>query len=243
MLILPAIDLYNGKCVRLRQGDFEDQTVYSDSPADVARSFHDAGLTFLHIVDLEGAKAGRVKNWDAIKSILRSNVLQAQVGGGIRTTEDVQQLFEIGVTRVIIGSLAVQSPALVEEWIQKFGNDRMVIALDVKNGMVAYKGWQQSSDQSAGAFLKQMVDLGAKQFMCTDVGRDGMLEGPNVQLYKELKDVVPNIDLIASGGVSSLNDIEAVRNIGCSGVIVGKAIYEGKIKLEELKQREGANNK
>jgi phosphoribosylformimino-5-aminoimidazole carboxamide ribotide isomerase len=241
MLILPAIDLYNGKCVRLRQGNFNDQTIYSDSPTDIAQSFYNAGLTFLHIVDLEGAKAGRVKNWDAIKSILQIKNLRAQVGGGIRTTEDIQQLFEVGVTRVIIGSIAVQSPTLVKEWIQKFGGERIVIALDVKNGLVAYKGWQQNSDLSALAFSKQMMDLGAKQFLCTDIGRDGMLEGPNVQLYKELKTALPTIDLIASGGVSSINDIEAVKRIGCSGAIVGKAIYEGRVTLEELKRQKALN--
>ena len=236
MLILPAIDLSNGNCVRLRQGDFDAKTVYPDSPRETARRFFDAGLSFLHIVDLDGAKAGSIKNREALSAIHSIPGLRSQVGGGIRSTDDVRMVFDLGVSRVIVGSVAVQKPELVGEWIREFGAERIVIAMDVRDGFVAYHGWVKSSEQSAGTFLMQMTSTGAKIVLCTDIGRDGMLTGPNVELYRELQTAFPKIELLASGGVSALNDIASVKEAGCAGVVIGKALYEGRITLEQLKQ-------
>ncbi len=236
MLILPAIDLANGSCVRLQQGDFDNRTVYSDSPRGTAEKFSDAGFSFLHIVDLDGAKAGSIKNWKALSAIHAIPDVRTQVGGGVRSTDDMRKLFNLGATRVIVGSVAVEKPELVEEWIREFGADRIVIAVDVRDGLVAYHGWLKSSGRSAEAFLKQMTSIGAKIVLCTDVGRDGMLTGPNVELYRELQTAFPNITLLASGGVSALSDIASVKEAGCAGIVIGKALYEGRITLDQLKQ-------
>lgn len=233
MLILPAIDIYNGKCVRLQQGDFNRQTVYNDSPAAVAESFRKAGLSFLHLVDLEGAQVGRVMNWEALSSICSLDGVRTQIGGGIRTVDDVGKLFGIGATRAILGSLAVDSPHLVREWLLEFGSDRFVIAVDIKDGRVASKGWAEKSGPPE-AFLQQMIDIGARRFLCTDVSRDGMLAGPNIYLYRELMSAFPEVELLASGGVTRLDDLRTLREAGCAGAIVGKALYENKITLEEL---------
>ncbi len=235
MLIIPAIDMYDGKCVRLRQGDYGTQKVYSDSPADMAKAFADAGLRFLHIVDLEGAKMGAIKNWSAIESILSLKGVEAQIGGGIRQKEDVQRLLQLGAKRVVIGSLAVESPWHIEAWTTKFGAASMAIAIDIRGNVIAYKGWLERSSRSPESLITEMRTFGVRTFICTDIEQDGMLQGPNLTLYKNLKSSFPDIELIASGGVSSMNDIKALRDIHCSGVIVGKAFYEGRVTLDELR--------
>lgn len=234
MLIYPAIDIYQGRCVRLRQGDFASQNVYSDSPSTIARSFRDAGLSSLHVVDLEGAKAGHIVNWDALDSILKIGSLQVQVGGGIRTREDIGRLFAAGAARVVTGSLAVESPQIIQDWIQEFGSERFVVAVDVRDGAVAHKGWLEHAGLSPSAFVDAMTRLGVVSFLCTDINLDGMLSGPNVELYRALLEEFPSIQLIASGGVSRITDIENLERIGCHAVVVGKALYEGNISADQL---------
>jgi phosphoribosylformimino-5-aminoimidazole carboxamide ribotide isomerase len=234
MLIHPAIDIYQGNCVRLRQGDFASQNVYSDSPSAVARSFRDAGLNSLHVVDLEGAKEGRVVNWGALTSILEIDSMQVQIGGGIRSRQDICRLFDAGAARVVIGSLAVESPHVVQDWIRQFGTERFVIAVDVRDGAVAHKGWLERAHLTASTFVDAMARADATSFLCTDINLDGMLGGPNLELYRSLLVEFPSIHLIASGGVSQISDIENLADIGCHAVVVGKALYEGKVTTDQL---------
>jgi len=236
MLIYPAIDIYQGNCVRLRQGDFASQNVYSDSPSTVARSFQDADLTCLHVVDLEGAKTGHIVNWDALGSILEITSIQVQVGGGIRIREDICRLFDAGAARVVIGSLAVESPHVVQDWIREFGTERFVIAVDVRDGAVAHKGWLERAHLTASVFVDTMARAGAASFLCTDINLDGMLGGPNLKLYRSLVMEFPSIRLIASGGVSQIADIESLAAVGCYAVVVGKALYEGKVTTDQLRR-------
>lgn len=242
MLIIPAIDIYNGKCVRLRQGDYDTQKVYSDSPADAAKIFSDAGLRSLHIVDLEGAKMGAIKNWEAIESILSIKGIEAQIGGGIRRKEDVQRLLQLGAKRVVIGSLAVESPWQIKTWTMEFDPASIAIAIDIKGDMIAYRGWLARSGKSPALLINEMRKFGMLTFICTDIEQDGMLKGPNITLYKILKLSFPEIELIASGGVSCADDIKALGDIHCSAVIVGKAFYEGRITLDELRALNNLNN-
>ena len=239
MLIYPAIDIYQGKCVRLRQGDFTAQKVYSDSPQDVARSFLENGLDFLHIVDLEGAEQGHIVNRQTLQAILGIPGLRVQIGGGIRTHEDVIFLLEAGATRVVIGSLAVKSPHIIREWIREFQAKRFVIAVDIRQGSVAHAGWLERANLSPSAFIETMARVGANRFLCTDIDRDGMLEGPNLELYSSLTGEFPSLHFIASGGVSGIADIRNLMSTGCEGTVVGKALYEGRVKTEELVQLSG----
>jgi phosphoribosylformimino-5-aminoimidazole carboxamide ribotide isomerase len=234
MLIYPAIDIYQGNCVRLRQGDFASQNVYSDSPSAMAQSFRDAGLFSLHVVDLEGAKAGHIVNWEAFDSLLKIGSLQIQVGGGIRTRQDICRLFDAGAARVVIGSLAVESPHIVQDWIREFGKERFVIAVDIRDGAVAHKGWLERAGLTPSAFVDTMARAGAVSFLCTDINLDGMLEGPNLDLYRSLVTEFPSIQLIASGGVSQMTDIENLAGVGCYATVVGKALYEGKVTTDQL---------
>lgn len=236
MQIIPAIDILQGKCVFLKQGKFTEQTVYSDSPADVAKSFVEAGFPFLHIVDLDGAKNGQVTNWETLQNILSLPGVKAEVGGGVRSKEEMQRLLELGAHRVIVGSIAVTLPSLVKKWIQDIGARRLVIALDIHNGKIAHSGWMEESEYSPNTFLFDMINAKATTFICTDVERDGMMEGPNLELYKETRQFFKSIELVACGGVASVQDVQALADSGVNGVIVGKAIYEGKLKLEELKR-------
>lgn len=234
MLILPAIDIYDGKCVRLRQGDYEQKTVYSESPSTVAQQFCDAGFRFLHIVDLQGAKEKRIVNWHSLETLARIPHLMLEVGGGIRTEDDIEKLFRIGVKRIILGSVAVQQPQLVGKWLQQYGSERIVIGIDIKDNSVAIHGWQEKSNLHTETLLQHMKALGARIVICTDIACDGMLKGPNISLYKKLAEENPDVALIASGGVSSTEDIKNLAATGVKGVIVGKALYEGKISLPEL---------
>jgi len=234
MLIYPAIDIYDGKCVRLRQGDYAEQTVYSDSPADVARRFLDSGFDHLHIVDLQGAREGRPVNDQVIRSILALKGVHAQVGGGIRQSEDVQRLFEAGADRIVLGSVAVKFPQQVHRWLQEFPGDRWVVAVDVRDGAVAHSGWIEHEKIAPSAFIGEMARAGASCFLCTRIERDGMLEGPDIGFYSGLSGAFPKMRFIASGGVSRISDVQELKNAGCAGVIVGKALYEGRVKLEDL---------
>jgi phosphoribosylformimino-5-aminoimidazole carboxamide ribotide isomerase len=234
MLIYPAIDIYQGKCVRLEQGDFGAQKVYSESPVDIARSFLEDRLTFLHVVDLEGAKEGHLVNRRSIEGVLGVPGVRAQVGGGVRTREDVSYLFIAGATRILVGSLAVKSPHIVQDWLREFQSERLVIAVDIRRGAVVHSGWLERANLTPSAFIDSMAHFGAIHFLCTDVERDGMLAGPNFGLYSSLATDFPSLQFIASGGVSQLTDIKDLEVAGCAGVVVGKALYEGRLKAKEL---------
>lgn len=234
MLIYPAIDIFEGKCVRLRQGDYASQKIYSDSPTDVASSFVESGLKHLHIVDLEGAKDGRIVNRKAIEAVLRVPGVQAHVGGGIRSRTDISYLFIAGAARVVVGSVAVKSPHVIQEWLKEFRSERFVIAVDVRKGSVAHSGWLAQANLTPSTFIESMAQYGATYFLCTDIDKDGMLGGPNGDLYSALSREFPTLHLIASGGISRMSDIESMEKAGCWGAVVGKAIYEGHLNPSEL---------
>ena len=235
MRIIPAIDIIDGKCVRLIQGDYTQKTIYNENPLEVARSFENAGLTHLHLVDLDGAKAGKVISWQVVEKITSGTSLKVDFGGGIKTTEEVERLLNLGVSQVNLGSIAVREPEKITDWIQQFGADSIILSADVKNEMISIDGWQQNSAINIVAFLRDYIQRGSKHVTCTDIGTDGMLTGPNVELYKKILLSFPQLHLIASGGVSSLDDLNELKLIGADGAIVGKAIYEGRILLDDLK--------
>ena len=234
MRIIPAIDIIDGKCVRLTQGDYAQKKVYNENPVDVAREFEDAGLKYLHLVDLDGAKAGKVSNWKVVESICKNTNLTVDFGGGIKTEEQITQLFDSGVAQVNLGSIAVKDPKKVTEWINRFGSEKIILSADVKNEMIAISGWQENAAIQITTFLKDYVQNGIEFVTCTDISVDGMLTGRNVELYKNILLSFPQLHLVASGGVSNLEDLRELKQIGADGVIVGKAIYEGKITLKAL---------
>ena len=229
MIIFPAIDLRGGKCVRLIQGDFDKETVYSDDPQATALKWQSMGAKFLHVVDLDGARAGSPQNLDAIKKIIDAVKIPIEVGGGIRTLDDAEKLLSLGVRRVILGSVAVENISLVREAAQKFG-DRVVVGIDARNGFVAVHGWEKSSEVTVGALAKEIVAAGVKTIIYTDISKDGMLSGVNASAFVELQ-IFSGAEIIASGGVKSLEDIRALKLSGVGGVIVGKAIYSGTLDL------------
>lgn len=239
MRIIPAIDIIDGKCVRLRQGDYDQKTVYGASPAEVAKQFAEAGFKFLHVVDLQGAKEKKIVNWDSITSIIAIPGIQVEVGGGIRSTDDIKKLIEIGVSRIVIGSVAAKSPELVEYWIKQFGAERIVIGMDVKDNSVAISGWLEDSHRMPMEFVLDMVKRGAKIFICTDISRDGMLGGVNIDFYQNLKSAFPDLAIIASGGISTIEDVQVLKKVELAGVIVGKAIYENRLPIDELTKMNG----
>lgn len=231
MLLYPAIDIKSGQCVRLRQGQFTETDVYSEHPVSVAKNFEKAGANYIHLVDLDGALAGYPVNGATIREIVENVKIPVQVGGGIRTIQDIEQKLSLGVTRVIIGTVAVENPKFVKDAIRYFGAEKIVLGIDAKNGMVAIKGWEQISSYNAVSFALQMKEAGIKTVVYTDISKDGMLLGPNVEHTQEMVNVT-HLDIIASGGVSSMADLETLSRIGVEGTIVGKAIYENKIDLK-----------
>jgi phosphoribosylformimino-5-aminoimidazole carboxamide ribotide isomerase len=234
MRIIPAIDLIDGKCVRLTQGDYAQKTIYNENPLEVAMEFEDAGLRYLHLVDLDGAKAGKVVNWKVIESITLNTKLVVDFGGGIKTDSEISQLFATGVQQVNLGSIAVKDSAKVSQWITRFGSDKIILSADVKNELVAISGWQENSNLGIVDFISDYKEKGIQYVTCTDISTDGMLSGPNIMLYEKLLRHFPSLKLIASGGVSSLDDLVALKKINVDGVIVGKAIYEGRVQLKDL---------
>jgi len=234
MQVIPAIDIIDGKCVRLTQGDYAQKTVYNENPLEVAKQFEAAGLQRLHLVDLDGAKAGAVKNWQVLESIAANTSLIIDFGGGVKKEEDVQGIFNAGAAFVTIGSLAVKNETLFVEWLQKFGAAKFLLGADVKNEKIAIGGWLETTDIDIYSFIQKYVDHGVQQIFCTDVSKDGKLEGPSIDLYKNIIAKFPALYFIASGGVSSMSDLEELSAIGCNGAIVGKAIYEGRIDIKSL---------
>ncbi len=236
MQLYPAIDLKNGQCVRLRQGAFKDITVYSDAPEKVAACWQAQGATFLHLVDLDGALAGRSVNEPVIRRIAETVSIPIQVGGGIRTKEAVQNMLDLGVKRVIIGTKAVEKPEFLKEMTDTFGSDAIVAGIDAKDGMVAIQGWEQVSAVRAEDLCMQMKAYGIAHIVYTDIARDGMLSGPNVEATKRLTQAT-GLDVIASGGVSSMEDLERLHQEEVCGAIIGKALYERKVDLAEAVAR------
>ncbi|MEK0413259.1 MAG: hypothetical protein RL070_747 [Bacteroidota bacterium] len=236
MQIIPAIDIIDGKCVRLTEGDYAQKTIYNEDPLEVAKAFEAAGIQRLHLVDLDGAKAGAVKNWKVLESIALNTKLVIDFGGGIKTNDDVALVFERGATLATIGSMAVANPTLFLSWVDVYGADRFFLGADVKDNYIAVNGWMQTSNIAIDSFISDYLAKGISNIFCTDVSKDGRLEGPSTALYRSLIQLFPNLNLVASGGVSSLQDLETLDAIGCAGAIVGKAIYENRISLESLQQ-------
>ena len=234
MQIIPAIDIIDGKCVRLTQGDYSQKKIYNEHPLEVARQFEDAGLERLHLVDLDGAKAGAVKNWKVLESIAGKTSLVIDFGGGIKREEDLGVVFNSGAAFATIGSLAVKNEELFIQWLKTYGPEKFLLGADVKDEKIAVGGWLETTGIWIYDFIEKYIQHGVQQIFCTDVSKDGLLQGPSVDLYKEVIDRFPSLHFIASGGVSSTKDLETLQKIGCKGAIVGKAIYEGRIKLEDL---------
>jgi phosphoribosylformimino-5-aminoimidazole carboxamide ribotide isomerase len=234
MRIIPAIDIIEGKCVRLSQGDYNRKTVYNEDPLEVAQQFEDAGIRYLHLVDLDGAKAGKIINWKVLESIANHTQLIIDVGGGIKTEEELKVVLSSGAKQANIGSLAVSKPDVVFDWINRFGSEVIILSADVKGNQVAVAGWMENSGIELNDLMRKYVENGLRYVVCTDISKDGMLQGPSIDLYKQLLTDFPAVQLIASGGVATIEDVDTLNTIGVNGVIIGKAIYEGRIKLSEL---------
>ena len=234
MTIIPAIDIINGKCVRLTKGDYAQQKVYNENPVEVAKQFADAGLQRVHIVDLDGAKAGKIVNIAVLEAIASATKLVIDFGGGIKNINDIGNVFSAGAAMATIGSLAVKHPELLEEWLMEFGADKFLIGADVLEGKIKISGWLEDGGIDIFTFIGKMIGLGATNIFCTDISKDGAMEGPSVELYKQIIEQHPEINLIASGGVTTMDDVMELKEIGCSGAIIGKAIYEGNISLQQL---------
>ncbi len=234
MEIIPAIDIIDGKCVRLTQGDYAQKTVYNEDPLEVAKMFEGAGLKRLHLVDLDGAKAGAVQNWKVLELIAGKTNMVIDFGGGIKREDDLDIVFGSGAAWATIGSLAVKNEFLFVEWLQKYGPRKFLLGADVKEEKIAVGGWLETTEIDIYEFIGKYSAHGVEQVFCTDVSKDGKLEGPSTQLYQTIIERFPSLTFIASGGVSSVSDLVQLKNIGCSGAIVGKAIYENRIKLSEL---------
>ena len=232
--IIPAIDLIDGKCVRLLKGDFDKMSVYSDDPLETAKWFEGAGLKRLHVVDLEGAKTGQIANLEVLQKIAAGTALKIDFGGGIKSDADVERVFDAGAAIVNVGSSAVNDPARFFAWLDRYGANRVLLGGDAREGKLAVNGWQQETEIDVRIFLEQYFRRGATQAFVTDIGKDGALEGPGFELYRQILGSVPGLHLIASGGVRSIEDIRELEKIGCGGVIVGKAIYECRIEPKEL---------
>ena len=232
--LIPAIDIIEGQCVRLTKGNYDQKTVYRDSPAEVAREFESFGFKRLHVVDLDGAKSKHIVN-DAVLNAITSNTsLTVDFGGGIKTDGDIEKAFASGAAMVTVGSIAVTQPELFMGWLEKYGSERMILGADVRHGMISINGWKEDSSEELLPFLKKYVEAGVKNVLCTEISKDGTLAGPAIDLYKKVMDTYPQLHLIASGGVSSKEDILALDKASIPAVVFGKAIYEGKINLKEL---------
>jgi phosphoribosylformimino-5-aminoimidazole carboxamide ribotide isomerase len=234
MQIIPAIDIIEGKCVRLTEGDYAQKIIYNEDPLEVAKTFEGIGLNRLHLVDLDGAKAGEVVNWKVLEKIANKTGLTIDFGGGIKTEATLKTVLNTGATYATIGSLAVKSPLVFEEWLSRFGAKSFLLGADVYEEKIAIGGWIEKTNIDIIAFVQSYMDKGVSQIFCTDIQKDGKLQGPSIQLYEKIIKQFPTLQLIASGGVSQLLDLQALRTIGCSGAIVGKAIYENKMSLKEL---------
>ena len=235
MKIIPAIDIIDGKCVRLSKGDYDTKKIYHENPLDIAKEFEAHGIQYLHLVDLDGAKAKTIKNLKTLEMLASETNLIIDFGGGIKTRESLESGFNAGANQITIGSIAVENPQLCEEWINEFGAEKLILGADCLDRKIKTSGWLTDSDLDVLDFIQSYQLKGIKEVICTDISKDGMLQGPSFELYQEILKQ-SEIALIASGGISSLQDLEDLKKIGCSGAIIGKAIYEGKISLKELQK-------
>jgi len=235
MKIIPAIDIINGKCVRLYKGDYNFKKEYPKTPLEVAQEIEAAGLDDLHLIDLEGAKVGKVVNWQVIKDIAGHTKLCIEMGGGVRSKQDASQLFSLGVDRIMLGSLAVEHPDVLADFLKDFGNEKIVVDIGFKNNGVYYKGWQERADKDFARFLRELSVMGVSRILLTDVEKDGALEGPNFSLYVKVKSDFPEFLVTASGGVSTKDDLLKLKATGVWGAVVGKALHEGRLSLNDLK--------
>ena len=235
--LIPAIDIIGGQCVRLTKGDYDQKTVYRDSPAEVAREFENIGFKRLHVVDLDGAKSKHIVNEQVLQTITAETHLTVDFGGGIKTDEDIEKAFTAGASIVTIGSIAVTNPDLFMGWLEKYGSDRIILGADVRHGKISINGWKEDSSEDLLPFLRKYVDAGVKNVLCTEISKDGTLAGPAIELYRQVMAAYPELHLIASGGVSSIEDIQALDTAGIPAVVFGKAIYEGRIDLNELREK------
>lgn len=234
MFIIPAIDIIEGKCVRLTQGDYDRKKVYSEDPLEVAKAFEDHGLERVHVVDLDGAKAKKIVNYRVLEQIATGTGLHIDFGGGLKSDDDLRIAFESGARQVTGGTIAVKDPMVFMGWLEKHGAERIILGADFKEGMIAVSGWQEQSEQELFPFLQSYAEQGVRYTISTDVSKDGLLQGSAVETYREIRDNLPELHLIASGGITSLTELDRLREIGCFGAIVGKAIYENRISLREL---------
>jgi phosphoribosylformimino-5-aminoimidazole carboxamide ribotide isomerase len=232
--LIPAIDIIGGQCVRLTKGDYDQKTVYCDSPAEMAKEFEKIGFKRLHVVDLDGAKSKHIVNEQVLEVITTQTQLTVDFGGGIKTDEDIEKAFAAGASMVTIGSIAVTNPDLFMGWLEKYGVERIILGADVRHGKISINGWKEDSSEDLLPFLKKYVDAGVRNVLCTEISKDGTLAGPAIELYQSMMAAYPELHLIASGGVSSIEDIKALEDAGIPAVVFGKAIYEGKINLNEL---------
>lgn len=234
MELIPAIDLIDAKCVRLSQGDYAQTKVYNENPLEVAKAFEDVGIRRLHLVDLDGAKAHHIVNYRVLENIATHTSLEIDFGGGLKSDEDLRIAFECGAKMLTGGSIAVKSPELFEKWLQEYGGERIILGSDVKDEKIAINGWQDKTDIDIWSFLADYQAKGVRKTICTDIAFDGMLAGPSIALYRKIIERFPDLYLIASGGVSGMDDIHCLQEAGLPAVIFGKAIYEGRISLQEL---------
>lgn len=233
MKIIPAIDIINGQCVRLSKGDFNTKKVYNEDPLEMAKQFEANGIKYLHLVDLDGARSKQIVNHKLLAKIASKTELKIDFGGGIKSTKDAEVAFENGANKITAGSIAIDDKKMILSWIEKFGPNKLILGADCKNRKISTHGWEQVSELDVLDFIKRFQSQGIRETICTDISRDGMLQGSSTELYKEIL-AETNISLIASGGVSSIDDLKKLKAIGCDGAIIGKAIYEGKITLKEL---------
>ena len=236
MKIIPAIDLIEGKCVRLSKGDYATQKTYNENPLEVAKAFEDHGIEYLHLVDLDGAKSEHIVNHKVLETIAAKTSLKIDFGGGLKSDEDLRIAFESGANQITGGSIAVKKPKVFEQWITQYGNEKIILGADVQNKRIAINGWLETSDYPLCDFIQNYQSKGIQYVICTDISKDGMLEGPAFELYEDLLQKQPQIKLIASGGISTFEELPKLANLGCEGIIIGKAIYENKIALKDLEQ-------
>jgi phosphoribosylformimino-5-aminoimidazole carboxamide ribotide isomerase len=236
MRIIPAIDIINGQCVRLTKGDYDTKKVYNENPLEVAKAFEDAGIQYLHVVDLDGAKASHIVNYRVLETIATKTNLKIDFGGGLKSDEDIRIAFESGASQITGGSIAVKNPILFESWINTYGSEKIILGADCKDGKVSVSGWQEDSELDVIPFIKDYQSEGITYVICTDISKDGMLQGPSFDLYEKILQEVGDIKLIASGGISKYDELPQLAELGCEGVIIGKAIYENRISLKQLEQ-------
>ena len=234
MRIIPAIDIIDGQCVRLSKGDYNTKKVYNENPLEIAKQFEAHGITHLHLVDLDGAKASHIVNHKVLEEIVTKTTLKIDFGGGLKTDEDLKIAFESGANQITGGSIAVKNPAVFKSWISKFGADKIILGADANNEKIAVSGWLEESDEELIPFIQGYQKDGIQYVICTDIAKDGMLQGPSFDLYEKILKQCPNVKLIASGGISTFDELPRLRDLGCEGTIVGKAIYENRISLKQL---------